>query len=171
MKLDKLTQEQEQTIKGTRERMFAAATSTTTNRVNAEAAVAVIVAPALTAYEIHWCDTPEKAAVILDSLLGSLLDSLLRSIRVSLRGSLRGSLRDSLWDSLLDSGWLAYYLAASDTGLVEYSPDSRARLDAFVLFAESAFALWVLPGHVVVLEKPKEVTVSDGKLIDIGWGQ
>jgi hypothetical protein len=47
----------------------------------------------------------------------------------------------------------------------------RQRLDAFVEFAGSAFALWILPGHVVVLEKPTRVVVTDGGLVDIGWGR
>lgn len=41
-------------IEQTRRDCFASATSTTTDAPAAEAAVAVVVAPALTNYQIHW---------------------------------------------------------------------------------------------------------------------
>jgi hypothetical protein len=47
----------------------------------------------------------------------------------------------------------------------------QSRLQAFADFAESAFAVWVIPGHIIVLEKPKNVKVVDGKLVGISWGK
>ena len=109
----------------------------------------MIVAPALVKYEIHWVTTPEEASALRDSLCDSL--------------------RDSLCDSLWSSGWVAFYLAPVRAGILALDPDKFSRLEAFANFGESAFALWVLPGHVIVLEKPKYVSVIDGRLVDISW--
>jgi hypothetical protein len=40
---------------------------------------------------------------------------------------------------------------------------------AFRALLRYAFALWVIPGHVIILRKPSTVTVTDGKLIDVSW--
>ena len=184
-KIEKLTPEQEAMVVATRERFFTAATSTITDRAKAEAAIAIIVAPALKKYEVNWCSDLEQVkqlrASLSDSLRASLSDSLRASLRASLSDSLSASLRDSLrdslsaslWDSLSDSlwdsGWIAFYVLPQISGLVTYEPEQQSRLQAFADFAESAFALWVIPGHVIVLEKPKSVKVVDGKLVDISW--
>ena len=183
-KIDKLTPEQEAMVVATRERFFTAATSTITDRAKAEAAIAIIVAPALKKYEVNWCSDLEQVK-LWDSLSDSLSDSLWASLRASLSDSLWDSLRASLWDSLWDSlsdslsdslraslsdsGWIAFYVLPQISGLVTYEPEQQSRLQAFADFAESAFALWVIPGHVIVLEKPKSVKVVDGKLVDISW--
>ena len=199
-KIDKLTPEQEAMVVATRERFFTAATSTITDRAKAEAAIAIIVAPALKKYEVNWCSDLEQVklwdslsdslsdslwaslrdslsdslwdslrASLWDSLWDSLSDSLSDSLWDSLRASLRASLSDSLRASLSDSGWIAFYVLPQISGLVTYEPEQQSRLQAFADFAESAFALWVIPGHVIVLEKPKSVKVVDGKLVDISW--
>ena len=176
-KIEKLTPEQEAMVVATRERFFTAATSTITDRAKAEAAIAIIVAPALKKYEVNWCSDLEQVkqlrASLSDSLRASLRASLSDSLSASLRDSLRDSLSASLWDSLSDSlwdsGWIAFYVLPQISGLVTYEPEQQSRLQAFADFAESAFALWVIPGHVIVLEKPKSVKVVDGKLVDISW--
>jgi hypothetical protein len=221
--LEQLTIEQKAMVESTRDRFFAAATSTVTDRAKAEAAARVIVAPALKEYEIHWCTTLDEASSLWDSLWDSLRyslrDSLRYSLRDSLRYSLRDSLRDSLWDSLRyslryslwgslsvslwgslsvslsaslryslwdslryslryslwgslsvslwDSEWICFYSGCGQ--LVDYKPEDKARLQAYVDLAESAFAIWVLPGHVILLEKPKKADVRDGKLVGLEW--
>ncbi len=114
-------------------------------------------------------------ASLSDSLRASLAwASLSDSLRASLSDSLWASLSDSLWaslwaslsDSLRASGWIAFYVLPQIAGLVTYEPEQQSRLQAFADFAESAFALWVIPGHVIVLEKPKSVKVVDGKLVE-----
>jgi hypothetical protein len=145
MKIDHLTPKQQTQLIAVRQRFFEAATSTVTDRAKAEAAIAVIVEPALKQYEVHWCTSLQEAA------------------------SLRASLSDSLWASLWDSGWLAFYIFPATAGLVAYETEQQKRLDAFVAFNESAFALWMLPGHVIALEKPKRVTITDGKLVELDW--
>ena len=179
--IETLTVEQQEIIVATRDQMFSAATSTTTDREKAISAVAVIVAPAMSKYEVHFVNNPQDAASLIDSLRDSLIDSLrdslwdslIDSLRDSLLGSLWDSLRDSLWDSLRDSLWgsgrNAFYVAPIRAGIVSVDENIRARIEAFVSFAESAFAMWVIPGHVIVLAKPKRTVVTDGKLVDVEW--
>jgi hypothetical protein len=197
MKISHLSPEQSALVTATRQRFFDAATSTVTDRSKAEAAVAIIVAPALVKYEIHWCanlaEAQSLSASLSDSLRASLSDSLWDSLWASLsaslwaslsaslwaslsaslwdslRDSLWASLSASLWDSLRDSGWIAFYIFPQISGLATYEPALQSRLQAFVDFSESAFALWTIPGHVIILEKPQSVTVVDGKLVDISW--
>jgi hypothetical protein len=104
-----------------------------------------------------------------DSLRSSLQDSFWSSLPDALRYSLRVSLQDSVWDSFWDSVWIAYYVALFEMGLMSNIPEIQARLDAFAEFAESAFAIWASPGHVILLEKPKHVTCLGGKLTYLSW--
>jgi hypothetical protein len=73
----------------------------------------------------------------------------------------------SLWVSLKDTEWIACCAFAAAEGL-EYEPEQQARIDAFVALTESAFALYVLPGHVILVEKPKAVTCIGG-LTSFEW--
>jgi len=207
-------------ISEVRAEFFGYATSVVTDRAAAEAATAIIVAPSLKTYEVHWVASPMAGASLWDSLRDSLWDSLgaslwdslmsslwnslmsslwnslrsslwnsLRSslgasLGASLRDSLRSSLSDelssslsdelrsslwnSLWDSLWDSGWVAYWTCA--VRLTSHTGPDVERLHAFADLARHAFALWVLPGHVIICEKPTAVEVRDGKLSDIQWG-
>jgi len=231
-------------ISEVRAEFFGYATSVVTDRAAAEAATAIIVAPSLKTYEVHWVASPMAGASLWDSLrdslgaslraslwdslrdslwdsLGaslwdslmsslwnslmsslwnSLMSSLWNSLRsslwnslrsslgaslgASLRDSLRSSLSDelssslsdelrsslwnSLWDSLWDSGWVAYWTCA--VRLTSHTGPDVERLHAFADLARHAFALWVLPGHVIICEKPTAVEVRDGKLSDIQWG-
>ena len=116
-----------------------------------------------------------------NSLWYSLWNSLRDSLRYSLRNSLRNSLWDSLWDSLRDSLWnslwdslwysgdLGILLYAVRSGKVGATAKQIARVEAFAKFAKAASAMWVLPGHVIILRKPKSVEVSNGRLVDIRW--
>jgi hypothetical protein len=120
-KITKLTPEQAQRVKQVRDETFSAVTSCVTNRDEAERAIALIVSPALTKYEVHWVYSTSEGyslsdslwaslsdslwASLSDSLWASLSDSLWASLRALLSVSLRASLRDSLWASLSDSLW------------------------------------------------------------------
>jgi hypothetical protein len=139
-------------ISEVRAEFFGYATSVVTDRAAAEKAAATIVDPALETYEVHWVASPMAGTSRWDSL----------------RDSLRASLRDSLWASIRDSRWTAYWTCA--VRITGHTGPDVERLQAFADFARSAFALWVLPGHVIICEKPTAVEVRDGKLIDIQWG-
>ena len=170
-----LTDEARAIIESTREELWSAATSTATDRPAAEAAVAVIVQPALVTYEIHWVSCPAEGASLRASLSDSLWasfrdslsDSLSDSLWASLSDSLWASLSDSLWDSLRASGWVAYWVAA--VRITGHAGADVDRLEAYVALAQSAFAVWVMPGHVILCAKPTAAVVTDGRLVAVEW--
>ena len=112
-----------------------------------------------------------------DSLWDSLWASLRDSLRASLRDSLRASLRDSLWDSLWaslgaslwDSGWLAYYSYGVEFLGVSCGDRERELLGLHNEIAASCFALWIVPGAVILCERPATVEVVDGRLVGLTW--
>ena len=112
-----------------------------------------------------------------DSLWDSLWASLRDSLRASLRDSLRASLRDSLWDSLWaslgaslwDSGWLAYYSYGVEFLGVSCGNRERELLRLHNEIAASCFALWIVPGMVILCERPATVEVVDGRLVGLTW--
>jgi hypothetical protein len=73
----------------------------------------------------------------------------------------------SVWNSLVDTKWIACRAYTSAEGL-EYEPEQQARIESFVALTESAFALYVLPGHVILVDKPKAVTCIGG-LTSFEW--
>jgi hypothetical protein len=103
-----------------------------------------------------------------NSLRDSLSDSLRNSLWDSLRDSLSDSLWNSLWNSLRDSGFVAFY-RFSEIGMVKYEEAVSMHLRCYEELNESCFATYALPGHIILLEKPKRVNVEDGKLIEIEW--
>jgi hypothetical protein len=191
-------------IAGIRAEFFDYATSTTTDRARAERAVAVIVAPKLAQYQVHWVESPGEGAALWNSLQGSLqrslwdslqhslwvalqysirgvhqdllrgwvwnvlLDSLWDSLRVAPQDALRVAFQDSLWDSPWRSGWVAYHCAA--IAVAGSTGPYVAQMRAYRELCASAYALWVLPGHVILCNKPTSVEVVDGRLLDADWG-
>jgi len=111
------------------------------------------------------------------SLRDSLRDSLWASLRDSLRASLWASLRDSLWASLgaslgaslWDSGWLAYYSYGVEFLGVSCGNRERELLRLHNEIAASCFALWIVPGMVILCERPATVEVVDGRLVGLTW--
>lgn len=195
--IDKLTASQEALLKEYRGKVFGYATSTVTDKPKAEAAALRLTKGVLVEPEIHWICRPSETEelfcslskstvnslwiLLWDSLLDSLSDSLSDSpwnslwnlLRNSLRNSLwnllRDSLSDSLWNSLWDSGFVAYYRFPEIAGIVKYEESVSMRLRCYEELNESCFAMHLLPGHIILLEKPKRVKVDDGKLIEIEW--
>jgi len=103
------------------------------------------------------------------SLWASLSDSLRDSLSDSLWASLRGSLRDSLRASLSDSGWLAYYSYGVEFLGVSCGDRERELLGLHNEIAASCFALWIVPGAVILCERPATVEVVDGRLVGLTW--
>ena len=122
-------------------------------------------------------------ASLSDSLWASLSDSLWASLRASLRASLWASLSDSLsdslwaslwaslsdslWASLWDSGWLAFY--GYGARLVEYAPEAAEKLRLHQEIAGACFAMWIMPGTVILCERPATVEIVNGKLVGLTW--
>jgi hypothetical protein len=109
------------------------------------------------------------------SLRTSLSDSLWDSLRTSLSDSpwtsLRTSLRDSLWDSLSDSNLLCYYTYVTKVLGILCSDQHRELLRLHNEIAASCFALWIIPGTIILCERPKSVTLDEiGKnVINLEW--
>jgi hypothetical protein len=128
-------------------------------------------------------------AFLWDSLRSLLKSSLLDSLWGSLRGSLWDSLWDSFWesfndllkvsfgvslrdsflDSINDSGFLALATFAVEELGVEISTEDQEKLHLANEILSSCFALWVVPGSMILCERPKSVEVGDGKLIGMEW--
>ena len=162
------------------------------DRLKAEAAALVLVPGA----KIHWVNTPQEGASLWASLWDSLRASLWYSIRDSLRASLWDSLWDSLraslWASLRDSLraslrvslWYSIRASIRDShhtplARIARSIDPAAGTidpaagnfawDAIEALRESCFAIWMLPGHVTLCERPSSVKMRDGRVVDIKW--
>jgi hypothetical protein len=191
------TEEQQTRIVASCKRFYEAATSTTTDRAKAEKAIEVIVAPVLPQYEVHWCTTLEEAKELRGPLRNHLSENQLENLSailsaklstpqlVSLSATLSASLNETQGDALRnelalivgpsflstiwDTYWVAHYVIPVELGLVEYTETQQAQLDAYRAFMESAFAVWVFLGHVIVLEKPTRVTRIEGHLLDLVW--
>jgi hypothetical protein len=112
-----------------------------------------------------------------DSLRSSLMESLWDSLRCSLRDSLwdslwgppRDSLRGSLWDSLWDTGSVAFItFLISELG-IEVSAEKREKLNLINEILFSCFAIWVVPGTVILCDRPRSVDVQEGKLVNMEW--
>jgi hypothetical protein len=118
-------------------------------------------------------------ASLWDSLRDSLWDSLRDSLWDSLMASLRDSLWDSLWDSLLnslrdslmdslwDTGWLAFYSFCVDELKIKIDESTREKLRLHNEIAASCFALWIVPGTIILCERPSRIEITDGNVVDI----
>jgi hypothetical protein len=101
------------------------------------------------------------------SLENSLQDSLRASLRASLRNSLLDFLRDSLWNSSRDAGWLTFYRFCGE--LAEYREEDQETLQLYQQLLDSCFACWILPGKIILCERPQAVEIYDEKLIGVSW--
>lgn len=152
----KLTPEQESRIEEYHRRYFSQATSCEpADRERAEAAARRMaeIAGVHVCGGVHWVNTPMDGA----------------SLRDSLWVSLSSSLSSSLWDSLWDTEWVAYYTYAVEVLGVEIDESTREKLRLHNEIAASCFALWLVPGAVILCERPQSVELRDGKLVGVEW--
>jgi hypothetical protein len=176
--IEKLTKEQEAQIAEYHERYFSQATSTErADRDRAErAAQRMAEIAGIKAPQIRWVDNPQDGKYLYDSIWDSIRDSFRSSIRDSIWESLRHSLRHSfrhslwysLWDSIRDSRLLAYYTFAVDVLGIEIDDLAREKLYLHNEIAASCFALWIVPGTVILCERPTSATVDNGKKCGTG---
>jgi hypothetical protein len=143
MRIEKLT------IEEYREKYFWQAVSTEpADRARAEAAalkIAKIVGVEINSVE--WVDSPKLMA--------------------SLWASLGDSLGASLGSSLMDTGWLAFYSFCADELKIKIDDTSREKLRLHNEIAASCFALWIVPGTIILCERPSRIEITDGKLVGI----
>lgn len=95
--------------------------------------------------------------------------SLVNFLSDSWRYSLVNFLYNSLKDFLRDSGWVAFYRFPEKIGIVKYEEKESKMLKCYEELLQSCFAIYVLPGHIILVEKPKKTEVKEGKLIHIEW--
>ena len=173
-KIEKLTPEQENSITECYRKHFGLATITEpADRPRAEAAARRMAEiGGVKVKRVVWVVSPDDGAKsYVDewaSLGDSLVGSLVGSLWDSLWASLGDSLRDSLWDGLGDSGWTAFYSFGRELG-VQYAPEADEKLRLHEEIQASAFALWIVPGVVILCERPAKCDVRDGKLVGIEW--
>jgi len=158
-KIEKLTTEQEAQIAALRERFFAQATSTEpADRLRAEAAARRLAEiGGVKVNAVVWAKSAQDGRHEYEKAGASLWDSLWASLRAS------------LWDSLWDTGWTAFYAAGRDVLGVEYDPKQAEILRLHEEIGASCFALWIVPGTVILCERPSKCEVVDGRLVGIEW--
>jgi hypothetical protein len=110
-------------------------------------------------------------AFLGDSLRASLLSSLLSSLSASLRAFLGDSLRASLWASFWDTGWLAFYSFCVDELKIKIDESTREKLRLHNEIAASCFALWIVPGTIILCERPSRIEITDGNVVDIEFNR
>ena len=107
--------------------------------------------------------------LLRDSLSASLCDSLSDSFSDSLCDSLRASFWDSFWDSLRASFWDSHHTPLAHIARSLNPTASNPHWDAIEALHESCFAIWVLPGHVILCERPSVVEMRDGRVVYMWW--
>ena len=169
-KIEKLTPEQENSITECYRKHFGLATITEpADRPRAEAAARRMAEiGGVKVKRVVWVVSPDDGAKSYVDEWASLRASLRDGLRASLRASLGDSLRDSLRDGLWDSGWTAFYSFGRELG-VQYAPEADEKLRLHEEIQASAFALWIVPGVVILCERPAKCDVRDGKLVGIEW--
>ena len=105
-----------------------------------------------------------------DSLRDSLRDSLSDSISDSLWNSLWDSLSDSLWDSLWETGWLSFLSYCVDILEINIDDQAQELLRLYNEIATSCFAVWIIPGAIILCDRPKSVEIVNKRLVGIKWG-
>ena len=103
------------------------------------------------------------------SLSDLLWDSLMDSLSASLSDSLWESLSDSISDSLWDTGLLAYYSYVVDILGIKIDEKTRELLGLHNEIASSCFAIWIVPGALILCERPEYVDIKYGKVVSIKW--
>ena len=154
-----LTPEQTAKIAEYRERYFAQATSTKpADRPRADAAARRLAEiGGVNVAHVVWVASPADGAAEYGRAWGSL------------GASLRDSFGASLGASLRDSGWLAYYSYGVEVLGVSCGNRERELLGLHNEIAASCFALWIVPGMVILCERPATVEVVDGRLVGLTW--
>lgn len=83
-------------------------------------------------------------------------------------------LRYSTVNVVDDIGILATYLSAERAGIVRYKERTSRNLRLHEELLEACFAIYLKPKpyageNIVLLEKPKQVWIDSGKILDIKW--
>jgi len=110
---------------------------------------------------IVWVESPLAGSEQYGAAWASLSDSLW--------ASLSDSLWDSLWASLRDQPWLCWCTYAVEVLEIDCSDEHFELLRLHNEIAASCFALWIVPGTVILCERPSEVEIKGNKLVGLSW--
>lgn len=99
----------------------------------------------------------------------ALMQSLAPCVSFNLKSNVRDSTRHCVWDGLWDSFWLGLWAFPMLHMGIEYEPEFVEKLKLFLEIAESCFALWIVPGKIILCERPDLVEFADEKLSAIAW--
>ena len=80
------------------------------------------------------------------------------------------SLRDSLWDSLGETGWLSFSSYCVDILEINIDDQAQELLRLYNEIATSCFAVWIIPGAIILCDRPKSVEIVNKRLVGIEWG-
>ena len=112
-----------------------------------------------------------------DLLSSSLVTTLSDSIRYYLRESLEYHynlwtyIQYSTWSLWVDTGWVAYYSFIIEELGIKHSDEPRKLFSLYRELSDNCSAIWIIPGTIIICEKPISVEIEDGKLISIEWGE
>ena len=124
-----------------------------------------------------WNDICSTARQYIDGQLLIDLDSMiLNPLRKNLTNHGKFSLHHELHevgrrrvhDCLSSPGYIARYKFYETLG-TQYSPKTAERLNGSVGVLKSAFALWVLPGQVILCDKPTLVNVEKDCVVSMNF--
>jgi hypothetical protein len=161
MKIEKLTREQTAQIAVYRERYRQQAINTTpADRPRAEAAAQRLAEIAgLKNCGVHWVASPAEGRMVYGKISPevSLRASRWNSLSASLSASLSDSLSDSIWNSLSASlsDSLCFYSFTVEQLKIDIDDKNRELLVLHNEIAASCFAAWLVPGKIIMCERPK----------------
>jgi hypothetical protein len=112
------------------------------------------------------CETLRESS-LRELLRVSLRELLGESLWDSLGESRWASVSDSLWNSLRTSDWFAFYSFCVDELKIKIDDSTHGKLRLHNDIAASCFALWMVPGTIILCERPKSVEIIDGRLVNI----
>ena len=84
-------------------------------------------------------------------------------------GEFADSFKGTMISNLMDTGWLSFYSFAEKIG-VEFSREDSEKLKCYRKILTHCFAIYIMPGHVILVEKPRSVYVRHNTLHGIELG-
>jgi hypothetical protein len=126
--------------------------------------------------ELFWSLIGELAADLKRELKLDYCSEVIKQLESSIWNSLwealsydRRSFSESRHDSIVDPPWLAYYTYAVDALGIECSDEHRELVHLHNELACSCFACWIVPGAIILCERPEYIEIVDGEVVDLTW--
>lgn len=167
-------------------KMFLSDINTATNKEKAEKYALKMSSEDLP--EIHWASNPQEAEEKQKFLIGSLVCKLLQEKReacITEEGLadkiFNNNVKDIVCNGVIrcnyltasdgkdnyDIGWISYCASLEKVGLVAYDEELSKEFKYFKKLMKYCFSIIAFPGHIILTERPKKVTVKDNNEIFI----